>query len=133
MREHQTETGHAFYYETHTIPQKDRSPLFWHDVWATIRPKNTEDETLTFCWSLVLQMAAWLKNKKIDQDFRIIVGWDKSVREHQGQIFKIFEPVEELDFVLSCATAEQYRESRAQSLAPLPGWQKDVFRNVKTA
>jgi|SRR5690606_5605217 len=129
MEEHKTKSGHAFHYERQEVPRKDGTPMRWHDVWATISPKNTEEETLSFSWNLVLDMAAWLKTEHADQNFRIIVGWDKSVRTHQGQIFKIFEPANELDFILACETAENYRAVRFQSLAPLPGWQKDVFRN----
>ena len=99
MTEHETESGHAFHYERQEVPLKDGTPLRWHDVWAAIVPKDTEQNTLLFAWALVLEMATWLRSEHIDQNFRIIVGWDRSVRTHQGQIFKIFEPATELDFV----------------------------------
>jgi hypothetical protein len=127
MKTYQTQSGHNFHYEPQEVPLKDGTPVRWDDVWATITPKDTEQNTLSFSWDLVREMAVWLKAKRVQHNFRIIVGWDKSVREHQGQIFKIFEPAEAIDLVLGCATADEYRVSRPQSLAPLPGWQKDVF------
>ncbi len=51
MTTHRTETGRVFHSKRHSVPSNTREHLCWYDVWATIEPKHTSQETLAIAWS----------------------------------------------------------------------------------
>ena len=122
--------GEDFHYQVHSTTKKDGDTLEWHDVCACIRPELTEEDSLCAAWNLVREIAEWLSveapSSKIE-NFRIIVGWSKAVRELQGQIFKIWQPNSHLDLILDCVSHEDYAKRSGDNCVPMPGWQKDVF------
>lgn len=122
--------GEDFWSKAESIPRKDGTRASWHDVGTCITPKHTEEETLKHAWHFVRELAGWIDIQKprISDNFRIIVGWSKKVRVHQGQIFKIWESNEELPFICSSESYQEYSQKREKDYILLKGWQKDVFQ-----
>lgn len=105
----------------------------WYDVGTCITPKQTEEETLKYAWYIVRELAGWIDTQKprVSDNFRIIVGWSKKVRDHQGQIFKIWEKNDELPFIYASESYQEYSKKREKGYILLKGWQKDVFSKHK--
>jgi len=81
------------------------------NVFTTIRPKPTADETERFAILCARDLATWILKKrrrfKKGDRFQIIVGWPKDVRPTGRQIIKTGGNFNELEGIASAATEIQ--------------------------
>ena len=98
-------------------------------VATTITPCKTEVETLQCAWNVVRSLAAWvLRNSDtlpINERFELIVGWSRTVRQAQGQIFKTGGLASDLKRIVSLPEEEAMVSFEKCGLRT--HWQKDVF------
>jgi len=78
---------------------------------VVIAPLETRDATLTHSWKLIRNQADWLLRHTRDlpptERYCVIVGWSRTVRKLQGQIFR------------ACGD-----QARMQSIADSTGWRQ---------
>jgi hypothetical protein len=98
-------------------------------VAATITPKESQAETLTFAWALTQQLASWLlaeaQSLPKNERYEVIVGWSASVRPRQGQIFKTGGTRSDIHRVVASPTSESLTSHDHNPLRN--NWQYDVF------
>jgi hypothetical protein len=120
----QVEFGAESVLDRHQIPQRK---FCGTQAAALIVPSQSKEETLKHAWSLVRSLARWVFDRAdglpTTERYIIIVGWSRSVRGLQGQIFKVGGDRDELR-VISEAPDWSIREH-----ALLPRWEKDVFHS----
>lgn len=96
-----------------------------------IKPRRGKEETLILAWKTVRELAKWLLDQSDDLSghvrYQIVIGWSKTIRRQQGQIFKIFGDADRLRLILNCENYRQFSEIAPDNWVPLPGWEKDVF------
>jgi hypothetical protein len=99
-------------------------------VAAVIAPERTPEETLAHTWRLLQSLAEWVIQRAANlpptERYMLIVGWSKSVREMQGQIFKAGGTIENVREVVASPDWEAWERASGYR-ALLPNWQKDVF------
>ena len=109
------------------IPRRDNCGT---QVVATIVPLPTKEETLNRAWSLARSLARWIlaRAHELTADERciVIVGWSRSVRRLQGQIFKMGGTLDILCRLAECADWKTAQKIPGQQI-PLIRWEKDVF------
>ncbi len=97
---------------------------------ATVVPSPTKEETLNHAWGLARSLARWVlaRAHELTTDERciVIVGWSKSVRPLQGQIFKMGGSLDILATLAQCADWQTAQKIPGQQI-PLVRWEKDVF------
>jgi hypothetical protein len=107
-----------------------RIPIPGQSIYATqaaavIIPEATKDATLRRAWESVRAIARWIlahgSELPASERYGIIVGWSRSVRERQGQIFKLVGDRMEVKTV---ADSESWPQC---GRTPLIRWEKDVF------
>ena len=98
-------------------------------VAATIVPGNTEAGTLQNAWDVVRRLAEWTirngVNLPADERFELIVGWSRSVRPMQGQIFKTGGVRCDLQCIASSPTYDEFVSAEHNPLRT--NWRKDVL------
>jgi hypothetical protein len=113
----------------------DRMQIPRRDAWgtqvaATVVPSPTKEETLRHAWSLARSLARWVlaRAHELTTDERciVIVGWSRSVRPLQGQIFKMGGSLDILATLAKCADWQTAQKTPGQQI-PLTRWEKDVF------
>lgn len=113
----------------------DRMQIPRRDTWgtqvaATVAPLVTKEETLDHAWTLARSLACWIlaRAQELTPDERcfVIVGWSKSVRPLQGQIFKMGGTLDILASLAECADWKTAQKIPGQQI-PLFRWEKDVF------
>src|SRR4051812_23581576 len=62
-------------------------------VAAMITPERTPEETLARAWRLLQSLSEWVVHRASaelppTERYSLIVGWSKTVRDKQGQVFK---------------------------------------------
>lgn len=102
-------------------------------VGACIRPERDPAATLDKAWRTVQALARYLLSEvailPADERYEIIVGWSRSVRPLQGQIFKLGGDAARLKLICSCQSYLDYEANSGQAALRL-NWQKDVFRLI---
>jgi hypothetical protein len=92
---------------------------------TVIMPNATKDATLMRAWRLVRSIAHWIiacgTELPVNERYEIIIGWSKSVRKLQGQIFKVSG---DRAAVQAIADSESWIQC---GCVPLLRWEKDVF------
>ena len=120
----QAEFGPESVLERHQFPQRD---FCGTQAVAVILPSLTKEETLKHAWSLIRSMAGWIIDRAGDhpatERYIIIVGWSRSVRPLQGQIFKKGGDREMIRAVADHTDWSQHEH------ALLSRWEKDVFES----
>ena len=110
--------------------QIPRSDTWGTQVAATVLPSPTKEETLRHAWGLARSLARWVlaRAHELTTDERciVIVGWSKSVRPLQGQIFKMGGSLDILARLADCADWQAAQKVPGQQI-PLIRWEKDVF------
>lgn len=123
--------GAEFFYRPFTFRKVDGREFQCHDIVVCITPKQDPATTLEYAWEVLRELALWacdeFKDHPASETYRIIVGWSKSVREHQGQIFKIWFDLARVREVAECATPEECSARFGSGQTPFDNWQKDVF------
>jgi hypothetical protein len=96
---------------------------------ATITPRENEPQTLRDAWKLVQELASWLLQEGTSlpesERYEIIVGWSRSVRPQQGQIFKTGGTRGDLQRIVGSPTAESFVSPEHNPLRS--NWQNNVF------
>lgn len=99
-------------------------------VAAMIVPARTPEETLAHAWLLLQSLAGWViehgASLPTTERYLLIVGWNKSVREMQGQLFKAGGTIENVRQIVASPDWEAWERTSGYR-ALLSNWQKDVF------
>ena len=123
--------GSEFWCRPFTVTKADGRKFSCHDVGVCIGPKQDKKSTLEFAWGVFRELAEWVCDKfasaPAGESFRIIIAWNRSVRPHQGHIFKIWAELENIRLASECEKYQDYARRFGSSWAPLPNWEKDVF------
>jgi hypothetical protein len=97
---------------------------------AMITPERTPEATLAQAWCLLQSLAEWVvqraANPPPSDRYMLIVGWSKSVREKQGQVFKAGGTIENIRQIVASPDWDSWQRVSGHR-ALLPPWQKDVF------
>jgi len=128
--------GEEFVFEHLSIPSAGGERLSCHQACVCITPKKNQEDTLAFAWDVLREVAAWLagtlEQYSEEERFQLIVAWSKSVRPHQGHIFKVWGFKERIRMIAGCVSYQDYVRAAGDNWAPMPRWEKDVFEQ-KTA
>lgn len=123
--------GDGFFHKPFTFRKADDSEFLCHDIGVCIIPKRDAQSTLEYAWSVLRELAEWacqeFQNNPPTESYRIVIAWNKSVREHQGHIVKIWCDLVRVREVAGCATPEDCSERFRSGWTPFQNWQKDVF------
>jgi len=128
--------GDEFCYDRLVIRQADGRTIICHQACVCIKPSQDKEATLAFAWQVARDLAHWLITTydavPDDERFQIIVAWSKSVRKHQGHIFKIWGFKESMRIIASCESYREYASSTGNWQVPMLNWEKDVFASEMT-
>jgi len=127
--------GAEFFCQPFTSKKADGSEFHCYDIGVCITPKHDAASTLDYAWGVLRELAEWVceefKDRPTSETYRIVIGWSKAVRKHQGHIFKIWLDLARIREVAGCVTPEDYSARFGSGWTPFHNWQKDVF-NQKT-
>jgi hypothetical protein len=103
---------------------------FGTQVAAVVMPEQSKEATLTRAWGMVRRLADWVLTHADElppkERIFVIVGWSRSVRTLQGQIFKAGGDIETIRAIAASEDWSHF-EQKTQYRALLPRWEKDVF------
>jgi hypothetical protein len=114
--------GAEFFCQPFTFRKSDGSEFQCHDICVCITPKQDEASTLDYAWGVLRELAEWACHEFQDhpttETYRIVVGWSKSVREHQGHILKIWCDLARVREVAGCVRPEDCSTRFGSSWTP---------------
>ncbi len=92
---------------------------------AVIAPLESRDATLAYSWDLIRKLASWVVRHTSDlpatERYCVIVGWSRSVRELQGQIFKACGDRARLQSIADSTDWHQFEHTIRSN------WEKGLF------
>lgn len=123
--------GEEFVFHRFTVPHRDGHLITCREAAVCIVPKEDRESTLAFGWQIVREVAQWLiasfDTVRDDEAFRIILAWSRSVRPHQGHIFKVWGYKERIRTIAASPAYADYAKAVGDNWVPMPGWEKNLF------
>jgi hypothetical protein len=128
----QEKYGEEFFYRPFILKKSNGQTHQCHDVAVCIKPKEDQDSTLAYGWTVLRDLARWVADSfptvSNEEGFRIIIAWSREVRPMQGHIFKVFHNREHIRLIGDYPTYQDYAKNFGGGFIPLPNWEKDVFK-----
>lgn len=123
--------GSEFLCHPLTLRKADGSSVNFHEIIVCITPRGDVQSTLKYAWEVLRELAVWACEEFADrpksETYRIVVGWSKSVREHQGHIVKIWRDLADVREIAGFTTPDECAARFGSGWTPFHNWQKDVF------